>query len=363
MLGIYYIDGQAAEARHYPVVVVSLSDRWRRGRQPPTASAIAAEPGYAAPYLARGIAYTESVSRQFDPAIADFSMVISLYPQSVAAYARRGRAYGVKAATHGKRGSANFAFGNFELAIADYSKAIEIARPNADFYFDRGAAYKEVGRRDDAIADYRKALALGPTRGLETRIIRDALGASARRREVPRVAGSRWRASMTIAESSRSLLVVLALGAAGSSAASACPADPFAAFRADFNQANAAWAWTATMSMWPMASWCSSPISTAAGACRSRRSSWPQEPIAQKSSRRWVPMTPTQRFLLWMNDAANLLTATVAPDGTFQIRHKKENVWKTLLAVHASIPPAHGRGAFRAFAHYAPHAQDAATSG
>ena len=137
---------------------------------------------------------------------------------------------------------------------------------------------------------------------------------------------------MTITESSRSLLVVLALGAAGSSAASACPADPFAAFRADFNQANAAWARDGDNvhvadgqlvlkpdlnSGWRL------PIPSfklAAGAyCAEIKS----------------PMGPDDAHagvLLWMTDAANLLTATVAPDGTFQIRHKKENVWKTLLA-------------------------------
>ena len=137
---------------------------------------------------------------------------------------------------------------------------------------------------------------------------------------------------MTISENSRSLLVVLALGATGSSAASACPADPFAAFRADFNQANAAWARDGDNvhvadgqlvlkpdlnSGWRL------PIPsfklTAGAYCAEIKS-----PTGPNDAHAGI--------LLWMTDAANLLTATVAPDGTFQIRHKKENVWKTLLA-------------------------------
>jgi Flp pilus assembly protein TadD len=52
--------------------------------------------------------------------------------------------------------------GDYERAIADFTKAIEIIPKMTAVYHHRGLAYEALGRRADAIADYRRALALDP---------------------------------------------------------------------------------------------------------------------------------------------------------------------------------------------------------
>ena len=60
------------------------------------------------------------------------------------------------------RGSAYAKKGDFEAAIADHTKAIELD-PNLHIaYSNRGVAYAEKGDLDNAIADYSKAIALDP---------------------------------------------------------------------------------------------------------------------------------------------------------------------------------------------------------
>jgi tetratricopeptide (TPR) repeat protein len=50
---------------------------------------------------------------------------------------------------------------DFDGAIADYSKVIEL-KPDADFYVRRGAAEEQKGDLTVALADYKKALELRP---------------------------------------------------------------------------------------------------------------------------------------------------------------------------------------------------------
>ena len=47
-----------------------------------------------------------------------------------------------------------------DLAIADYSKAIELNPNNADAYIGRGQVYSFTGYNDQAIADYDMAIML-----------------------------------------------------------------------------------------------------------------------------------------------------------------------------------------------------------
>lgn len=51
--------------------------------------------------------------------------------------------------------------GQYDLAVADYNKAIAL-KPDADYYDSRGLAYEKEGNRDQAIADFRTALKLAP---------------------------------------------------------------------------------------------------------------------------------------------------------------------------------------------------------
>ena len=65
------------------------------------------------------------------------------------AYYNQGRAYGQK--------------GQYDQAISDYSKAIEIDPKFATAYNNRGIAYRQKGQYDQAISDYNKALEINST--------------------------------------------------------------------------------------------------------------------------------------------------------------------------------------------------------
>ena len=84
----------------------------------------------------------------FDKAIADCSKAIELDPALAKAYYYRGRAFNGK--------------GDFEKAIADYSKAIELDPKDARFYNNRGLAKQAKGDLEGAIEDFSKAIELKP---------------------------------------------------------------------------------------------------------------------------------------------------------------------------------------------------------
>ncbi len=82
-------------------------------------------------------------------AIADYTKALEMDPKSVDALGGRGLAYVKKL--------------SYDLAIADYDKAIEIKPKNAAAYANRAAAYERKGNAEKAVADYDKALELEPT--------------------------------------------------------------------------------------------------------------------------------------------------------------------------------------------------------
>jgi tetratricopeptide (TPR) repeat protein len=114
-------------------------------------------------------------------AIADFTKAIDIDPRFAKAYFNRGVAY--EAEGHLKKGLRDYALRSriwrtdravtgstnadftkeYDRAIADFTKAIEIDPKDASAYASRGVAYEEIGRIDDAIVDYRAALARGDT--------------------------------------------------------------------------------------------------------------------------------------------------------------------------------------------------------
>ena len=53
-------------------------------------------------------------------------------------------------------------FGNYDLAIADYSKAIEIIPTDAEAFVFRAGAYRAKGDVAGALADYDRAITLDP---------------------------------------------------------------------------------------------------------------------------------------------------------------------------------------------------------
>ncbi|MDP2731016.1 MAG: tetratricopeptide repeat protein, partial [Dehalococcoidales bacterium] len=85
---------------------------------------------------------------QYDLAIADYNKAIELDPKNANAYLNRAFAY--------------YNNKQYDLAIADYNKVIELDPKNGYVYNNRGLAYYYKGQYESAIADYNKAIELDP---------------------------------------------------------------------------------------------------------------------------------------------------------------------------------------------------------
>jgi tetratricopeptide (TPR) repeat protein len=97
-------------------------------------------------YFDRGLAYYKT--GQYDEAISEYTKVIEINPKVAEAYGNRGLAYGRK--------------GQYDLAIADFNKAIEINPKVAEVYGNRAIAYGRKGQHDLAIADFNKVIEINP---------------------------------------------------------------------------------------------------------------------------------------------------------------------------------------------------------
>jgi tetratricopeptide (TPR) repeat protein len=87
-------------------------------------------------------------NKDHDLRIKSCSAMIQQNPMDVVAYHNRGDAYGLK--------------GDFDHAIADYTKAIEINPNYAPAYNGRGRAYTSKGDYAHAVADVTRATELAP---------------------------------------------------------------------------------------------------------------------------------------------------------------------------------------------------------
>ena len=97
-------------------------------------------------HFKKGVSYQEK--GQWDKAIAEYNKAIELNPEYSKAYNNRGLAYADK--------------GQYDQAISDYTKAIELSPKLAEAYYNRGIAYRHKGHYDQAISDYTKAIELNP---------------------------------------------------------------------------------------------------------------------------------------------------------------------------------------------------------
>ena len=84
----------------------------------------------------------------FEGAIADYNKAIELNPKDVRAYYNRG--------------VAKKTLKQYKEAIADYDKAIELNPEDAQAYYNRGNAKHHLKQYKEAIADYDKAIELNP---------------------------------------------------------------------------------------------------------------------------------------------------------------------------------------------------------
>ena len=128
----------------------------------------------------RGLSY--GIKGQHDLAIADFSKAIELNPKEEQAYFNRGLftikkdsaisplLITVKPLSSIRRRSRHISSGVYltaekgstSLAMADFSKAIELNPRDALAYRNRGVSYGRKGQHDLAIADFGKAIELNP---------------------------------------------------------------------------------------------------------------------------------------------------------------------------------------------------------
>ena len=95
-------------------------------------------------YNNRGINYGEK--GEYDLAIKDFTKAIELKPDYAIAYNNRGAVYRSK--------------GEHDLAIEDCNKAIQLKSDYAEPYSNRGSAYRNKADYNRAIEDYNKAIQL-----------------------------------------------------------------------------------------------------------------------------------------------------------------------------------------------------------
>jgi TonB family protein len=82
----------------------------------------------------------------FDSAVSDLTKAIELNSSDASDYSSRGLAY------YNKK--------SFDLAIADYGKAIELKPNDSMTYVNRGFAYEKSGDTEKALADFQKAFDL-----------------------------------------------------------------------------------------------------------------------------------------------------------------------------------------------------------
>ena len=97
-------------------------------------------------YNWRGEAYR--ILKQYELALADYARSIEINPQSVYPFANRAEVYRMQ--------------GKYDLVIADASQAIRVDPMLNASYAIRGMAYEKIGDTEHARADFNKALALPP---------------------------------------------------------------------------------------------------------------------------------------------------------------------------------------------------------
>ena len=97
-------------------------------------------------YSRRGAAWC--TKGEYDKAIADGNKAIELDPRSSHAYNNRGIAWMCKK--------------EYDKAVADYTEALRLDSRNAQAYYNRGHVWQVKKEHDKAIVDYTEALRLNP---------------------------------------------------------------------------------------------------------------------------------------------------------------------------------------------------------
>jgi tetratricopeptide (TPR) repeat protein len=93
-----------------------------------------------------GLAYTEM--QQYERALEDYKRAIELNPEYAAAYSNRGLTY--------------HELQQYEQALEDYKRAIELNPEEAAAYSNRGNTYYKLQQYEQALEDYGRAIELNP---------------------------------------------------------------------------------------------------------------------------------------------------------------------------------------------------------
>lgn len=105
-------------------------------------------------YYGRGTCFWHQQKRR--PALQDYDDAIRLSTMKHEAYHHQA------SQLHAVRGEIYGRIGEIELAINDYTKAIDLNRQHVDAYFNRGELYAGKENYQSAMSDYRAVLSLSP---------------------------------------------------------------------------------------------------------------------------------------------------------------------------------------------------------
>ena len=138
-------------------------------------AALKLDPTFARAYFQRALVYV--ARQQMATALADYRQVVRLAPRSPEVYKGWGRAEDKdsrgravdqlealleqakdEARGHSQQGTAFHKAGDFDKAVAEYDKALELYPRYTEIYYNRGLAYRQKGDLDRAIGDYTHAL-------------------------------------------------------------------------------------------------------------------------------------------------------------------------------------------------------------
>jgi tetratricopeptide (TPR) repeat protein len=102
---------------------------------------------------------------EYEPPPAPTPTPITLpYDEAIAtAEANRAMTRRERAETYYERGNVLYGMGDFEGAIADYTRAIELDPQNPRYYNNRAVTYSTMGEERKALTDYNHAVELAPT--------------------------------------------------------------------------------------------------------------------------------------------------------------------------------------------------------
>jgi tetratricopeptide (TPR) repeat protein len=96
-------------------------------------------------YITRGVAYCDK--GQYDQAISDFTKALEINPRFAECYFKRGFAYVKK--------------GLYDQAISDFNKVLEINQNLAEAYYNRGVLYSAKREYEKSLDDLKRAQELG----------------------------------------------------------------------------------------------------------------------------------------------------------------------------------------------------------